>query len=72
MICGWSTPKTPTWRRSPSAARLLDRYQRTLAAFIDGARDYCTRRGMAYMMASTAVPVEELVTKYLRQRGLVR
>lgn len=51
---------------------LLNRYKQTLAAFIDGARSYCTRRGMVYMMASTAVPVEDLVTKYLRQRGLVR
>ncbi len=51
---------------------LLDRYKRTLADFIDGARNYCTRRGVTYMMASTAVPVEEMVTKYLRQRGLVR
>ncbi len=51
---------------------LLNRYQQTLAAFIDGARNYCTRRGMSYMLANTAVPVEELVTRYLRQRGLVR
>ncbi len=51
---------------------LLDRYKRTLANFIDGARTFCTRRGMTYMLANTAVPVEEMVTKYLRQRGLVR
>ncbi len=51
---------------------LLDRYRRTLASFIDGARVYCTRRGITYMMASTSVGVEEMVTKYLRQRGLVR
>jgi uncharacterized protein (DUF58 family) len=51
---------------------LLRRYQQTLAAFIDGARTFCTRRGMTYMLANTSVPVEELVTKYLRQRGLVR
>ncbi len=51
---------------------LLDRYQKTLAAFIDGARDYCTRRGMNYLMTSTETPVETLVLNYLRQRGLVR
>jgi uncharacterized protein (DUF58 family) len=51
---------------------LLDRYQKTLAAFIDGARDYCTRRGMNYLMTSTDTPVETLVLNYLRQRGLVR
>ena len=35
---------------------LLDRYQQTLAAFIDGRREYCTRRGMVYMLASTRDP----------------
>lgn len=51
---------------------LLTRYKRTLASFIDGAREFCTRRGMMYMMANTETPVEELVSKYLRERGLVR
>jgi uncharacterized protein (DUF58 family) len=51
---------------------LLDRYQRTLASFVGGARDFCTKRGMSYVMASTNVPVDELVSKYLRKRGLVR
>ncbi len=51
---------------------LLERYQRTLAAFIAGARDYCTRRGVMYLMTSTENPVETLVSSYLRQRGLVR
>lgn len=51
---------------------LLDRYQRTLAGFIDGAKEFCTRRGLTYLMASTETPVEQLVTRYLRQRGLVR
>jgi uncharacterized protein (DUF58 family) len=51
---------------------LLDRYQRTLAAFLDSARDFCTRRGMNYLMASTQTPVEQLVGSYLRRKGLVR
>ena len=51
---------------------LLDRYRRTVAAFVDSAREYCTRRGMAYLMTNTHVPVEQLVSSYLRQRGLVR
>lgn len=51
---------------------LLDRYRRTLATFLDGAKDFCTRRGMMYLMTSTQRPVEQLVTGYLRQRGLVR
>lgn len=51
---------------------LLDRYRRTLAAFIDGAREFCTRRGIKYLMTSTETPVEQLVSHYLRQRGLVK
>jgi len=51
---------------------LMDRYKRTLASFIDGAREYCTRRGMSYLMTSTETPVETLVANYLRKRGLVR
>jgi uncharacterized protein (DUF58 family) len=51
---------------------LLDRYKRTLASFLDGAREFCTRRGMSYLMTSTETPVETLVANYLRKRGLVR
>lgn len=51
---------------------LLDRYKRTLAAFIDGAREFCNRRGMNYVMANTETPVDKLVASYLRKRGLVR
>jgi uncharacterized protein (DUF58 family) len=51
---------------------LLERYKRTLGAFIDGAREYCTRRGMNYLMTSTETPVDQLVANYLRRRGLVR
>jgi uncharacterized protein (DUF58 family) len=51
---------------------LLDRYKRTVASFIDTAKDFCNRRGIGYVMTSTATPVEQLVSSYLRRRGLVR
>jgi uncharacterized protein (DUF58 family) len=51
---------------------LLKRYKETLSAFVESAKEYCTRRGMAYVLARTAVPLEELVTSYLATRGLVR
>jgi uncharacterized protein (DUF58 family) len=54
------------------SAALLRRYRQTLAAFVEGARDFCTRRGMVYLLARSDVPVEQLVTGYLRTRGLVR
>lgn len=51
---------------------LLDRYQRTLASFVSGAQEFCARRGMHYLMANTSIPVDQMVSNYLRQRGLVR
>ena len=51
---------------------LLERYQRTLAAFIESAREFCTRRGMNYLMCSTSTPVDQIVSGYLRRKGLVR
>lgn len=51
---------------------LMERYKRTLASFLDGTREFCTRRGMSYLMTSTDTPVETLVANYLRRRGLVR
>lgn len=51
---------------------LMERYRKTLAAFINGAREYCVRRGMTHLLANTETPVEQLVANYLRQRGLVR
>ena len=52
--------------------RLLDRYRRTLATFIEQSRDFCSRRGIVYTMTSTERSVDRLVSRYLRQRGLVR
>lgn len=54
------------------SAPLLKRYQQTLAAFVGGAREFCNRRGMSYLLAKNTVPVDQLVSSYLRQRGLVR
>lgn len=52
--------------------RLIDRYKQTLATFIEQARDFSSRRGIVYTMTSTERSVERLVSRYLRQRGLVR
>ncbi len=53
-------------------AALLKRYRQTLAAFIESAREFCTRRGIVYLLARNEVPVERLIQGYLRERGLVR
>lgn len=54
------------------SAPLLARYKATLNAFVDGARTFCTRRGMNYLLARNDLPVDQLVSSYLRKRGLVR
>jgi hypothetical protein len=54
------------------SAPLLKRYQQTLTAFVDAAREFCTRRGMTYVLARSDLPVEQMVQQYLRRRGLVR
>jgi uncharacterized protein (DUF58 family) len=54
------------------SAPLLKRYQQTLATFIGSAREFCTRRGMTYLLARTTQPVDQLVSGYLRTRGLIR
>lgn len=54
------------------SAPLLARYQQTLTAFTRGAQEFCTRRGMNYMLANNKLPVADLVGRHLRRRGLVR
>jgi uncharacterized protein (DUF58 family) len=54
------------------SAPLLARYKQTLAAFTGGVGQFCSRRGMNYLLANNQVPVSDLMTSYLRQRGLVR
>ncbi|HEY5313076.1 MAG TPA: DUF58 domain-containing protein [Pirellulales bacterium] len=54
------------------SAPLVERYQRTLAAFVAGAKDFCTRRGIGYLLADTRLGVDRLVGGYLRERGLIR
>ncbi len=51
---------------------LMDRYKSNLQAYCESLRDYCSRRGISYVMAPTNQPFEALVLNYLRQRGLVR
>lgn len=54
------------------SAPLLKRYQQTLAGFIASAREFCGRRGINYLLANNQTPVDQLISSYLRQRGLVR
>ncbi len=50
---------------------LLKRYKANLQAYCQHVRDQCLRRGIAYLMTDTSLPLEQVVLKYLRERGLV-
>lgn len=50
----------------------LRRYRETVQAFIEGAKHFCSRRAITYVLARTDTPIEELVTDYLQKRGVIR
>jgi uncharacterized protein (DUF58 family) len=51
---------------------LMKFYQRNLSAYCNELKDFCTRRGAAYVLADTAVSVESLVMNCLRRIQLLR
>lgn len=51
---------------------LLKRYKHNLSAYCQELKEYCTRRGVAYLFTSTEVPFDQMVLDYLRRRGLLR
>lgn len=53
-------------------AYALEKYKQTVRSFIDSIRGFCNRRSIVYIPVHTETPVETIVTKYLRQRGVVR
>jgi uncharacterized protein (DUF58 family) len=54
------------------SAPLLARYQATLKGLTGGAQEFCSRRGINYLLANNQTPVKDLVSNVLRRRGLVR
>ena len=50
---------------------LVKRYQANLQAYCRHVRESCLKRGIAYLMTPTEVPVETAALRYLRQRGLL-
>lgn len=51
---------------------LLNRYKQALSGFVGGLQEFCTRRGLGYLLARSNQPVDQMVSGYLRARGLVR
>lgn len=50
---------------------LIKRYKANLQAYCQHLREESVRRGIAYLISDTSVPFEQLVLRYLRERGLV-
>ena len=53
-------------------AKLRALYQERLAEFLDRFESYCRKQGIDYLRASTAIPFEDAVLKYLRQGAYLR
>ena len=47
-------------------------YKKTLSAYCNELKDFCTRRGAVYVLANSSDPVESLVLNYLRRIRLLR
>jgi uncharacterized protein (DUF58 family) len=54
------------------SAPLLKRYKENLNAFVGGLKEWCTRRGIAYVFTTNQTPFDKLILTYLRERGLVK
>jgi uncharacterized protein (DUF58 family) len=53
-------------------AVVLERYKETVKSFIGSIKAFCSRRSITYIPVRTDTSVETIVTKYLRERGVVR
>lgn len=51
---------------------VLEKYKQTVQTFIGSIKSFCSRRSIVYIPVRTDTPVETIVTKYLRERGVVR
>ena len=53
-------------------AYALEKYAETMKAFVGSIKNFCNRRSIVYIPVRTETPIETIVTKYLRERGVVR
>ncbi|QDH22405.1 DUF58 domain-containing protein [Saccharibacillus brassicae] len=61
-----------TAKEAALTGRLLEAYEREFAAYRGRLAEFCARRGIAYVLAPTDVPVREIVLGTLREQGWVR
>jgi uncharacterized protein (DUF58 family) len=50
----------------------LRKYRETVQTFVNVAKQFCSRRGITYVLAKSDTAIESLVTDYLQKRGVVR
>jgi len=50
---------------------LLKTYRNNFNAFCGGLKTFCTRHGINYLSATTTVPFDDLVLRYMRRAGLL-
>lgn len=53
-------------------AYVLEQYKKTLQTFLSSVKQFCAKRSIAYLPVRTDQPVDDVMTRYLRQRGVVR
>ncbi|NND97430.1 MAG: DUF58 domain-containing protein [Pirellulaceae bacterium] len=53
-------------------AYVIEKYKETVQNFIGSIKTFCSRRSIIYVPVRTDTPVETIVTRYLRERGVVR
>ena len=51
---------------------VVERYKETVQKFIGSIKQFCSKRSIVYVPVRTDTPVETIVTRYLRERGVVR
>jgi uncharacterized protein (DUF58 family) len=54
------------------SASVLRRYEAGLKALVGGLRDFCRKRGLAYVFVPTNVPIEQTILGALRMAGVLR
>jgi len=54
------------------SAPLLKKYDSNLRRFCSDLKNYCSRRGINYVFTDNQYPFEQLVLRYLRERGMLK
>lgn len=49
----------------------IDKYKANVASYMEAIKNFCARRSIVYVPISTEMPIEQMVTTYLRNRGVV-